>query len=216
MLTVQNHSIFFKWSNWACPSTTLFFSVFVLHSCFLQTKQTNKKKQGVELSSRPRSATFLSCIVQDRCSVFQPAKNKASSWLLYFKQERPPTAPNMPTERKNKWLSSSPDTYAQSISVRRNCLERNIPIPPRCCHRMGLGASAPTCRGEWHRECSGTVGNHKSPLQEQEQGSIQQARAIQMSKKVIWEGFNTGMPALLLHKKAKVSSALLACGHNIQ
>lgn len=78
----------------------------------------------------------------------------------------------------------------------------------------GSGGISAYLRGEWHRECSGTVGNHKSPLQEQ--GSIQQARAIQMSKKVIWEGFNTGMPALLLHKTAKVSSALLACGHNIQ
>ena len=95
-------------------------------------------------------------------------------------------------------------------------MERSIPIPPRRCRRMGLGASAPTSSGEWHGECAGMVGNHKSPLPKQKQGSIQQARPVQMLKKVIWEAFNTGMPALLLHRKAEVSSALLACGHNIQ
>lgn len=125
---------------------------FAFRSFFLQTKK--KKNYGGELCGRPSSAV-LSCVLQGRCSVFQSAKNKASSWLFYFKQERPPTAPGMPTERKNKWPRSSPDTYVQSISVRRNCLERNIPVPPRWCHRMGPGASAPTGSGERRGVCQG-------------------------------------------------------------
>lgn len=65
-------------------------------------------------------------------------------------------------------------------------------------------------------ERAGMAGNRKSPSAKQEQGSVQQARPVQMLKKVIWEAFTTGMAALLLHRKAKASRALLAHGHNIQ
>lgn len=56
---------------------------------------------------------------------------------------------------------------------------------------MGLGAPTPTSSGEWHRGFAGLVGNCKSPLLKQKQGSIQQARAVKMLEKVIWEAFNT-------------------------
>lgn len=59
-------------------------------------------------------------------------------------------------------------------------------------------------------------GNPKSLLPKQKQGSIQRARPVQTLRKVIWEAFNVGMAARLLHRKAKLSSDLLACGCGIQ
>lgn len=47
------------------------------------------------------------------------------------------------------------------------------------------------------------LGNHKSALPKREQGSIQQAGPVQMLRTAIWEAFKKGMPALLLHRKAK-------------
>lgn len=110
MLTIQNHSTFFKWSTEPALLQGCSLLLFALHSSFLQTK---KKNEDGELSKRSSCATFLSCLVQDRCLGFEPVENKASSWLLYFKQERPPKALHIPIERENKWLSSFPGTSAQ-------------------------------------------------------------------------------------------------------
>lgn len=129
-------------------------------SCFLQPKQN--KNSGGEISSRSSSAASLSRPAQDRCSDFQPAKNKASPWLLYFKQERPPTAPNMPMERKNKWPSSWPDTDVQSVSEEEELFGKSHSHPTQVLPWMGLAAPAAPSSGEWHGEGAGMAGDHKS------------------------------------------------------
>lgn len=124
------------------------------------------KNSGGEISSRLSSALSFSHPAQDRCSDFQPAKNKASPWLLYFKQERPPTAPNMPMERKNKWLSSWPDTDVQSVSEEEELFGKSHSHPTQVLPGMGLGAPAPPSSKEQHGEGAGMAGDHQSPQPE--------------------------------------------------
>lgn len=192
MWAIQNHS------SSVCPSTRLFSPSFCFAFLFPSSQ-----------------ATLLSCTVQDRCLVFQSAKNKASSWLFYFKQGRPPTAPNMPTERKNKWPSSSPDTYVQSI-CEEELLGNKHSHPTQVLPSDGSASISTYSSGEWCGECTGTMGNHKSPLPKQEQGSIQQARPVQVLKKVNLGSFHHRGAGSLASQEAKASSALLAHGHNIQ
>lgn len=152
---------FLQMEYWACPATRMLLPSFCL--VFFLPSNQEEKNQGGELSNRPSCATFLLCLVQDRCLGFEPVENKASSWLLYFKQERPPTSLHIPFERENKWLSSFPGTSAQEELFGKQ--------PFHSAHELPLDGSRgiricmqSRSRGKWRGECARMAGNHKSPL----------------------------------------------------